>query len=199
MWPDQDLKPQAGSISKPADVTSLDEPWKSAAFKVLLAVALLDPLIIFIILIGIGAPMWVIPLVAGLGLIVPAMVMWLIVSLGWNLSARRYSAQAVLPGAVSKSWQSFGFGPLKRFNNCMTIIADEKHLHIVPMALFRIFGARTASLPLDRMCNLKPMLGGGMIKATLDGRRICGPAWCMNLAMPPDDPTPTQRTQATDP
>jgi hypothetical protein len=111
-------------------------------------------------------------------------VVWLIVTLAWNPNARRYPAQPILAGAVSKSWQSVAFGRMNRFNNCVTIVADEHHLHLLPFAPFRLAGARRISLPLDRMTDPKTSLGGGMMSARIDGRLIYGPIWCMSLARP---------------
>jgi hypothetical protein len=120
----------------------------------------------------------------GCGTVLPAVVVWLIAALGWNPHARRWPAQPVLAGAVSKSWQSFAFGRLNRFNNCMTIVADERHLHLLPFAPFRLAGAKRISLPLDRMTEISRSTGAGMISARIDGRLIYGPAWCMTLARP---------------
>jgi hypothetical protein len=86
-----------------------------------------------------------------------------------------------LPGAVSQTWQSFAFGPLARLNNCLTIVADERHLHMRPFALMRWLGAGWISLPLDRMRDIESAFMGQM-SAELDGRVITGPRWCLSLA-----------------
>jgi hypothetical protein len=66
-------------------------------------------------------------------------------------------------------------------NNCLTIVADERHLHLQPLAPMQWLGAGRLSLPLDRITDIRPGVLGQMT-ARLDGRTIAGPAWCLSLA-----------------
>jgi hypothetical protein len=171
-------------IESGAEVTAIDDPFRAAMMKGLMGLVIIEPVTIIVVLAVLGVPWWVFLLVLSLATFVPALVIWLIVQLAWNPNARRWPAQPVLPGAVSKSWQSFAFGRLNRFNNCITILADERCLHLEPFALFRLQGARRISLPLDRMTELRRSLAPGMMSARIDGRLIYGPSWCMRLVQP---------------
>ena len=179
------FEPPIEAARQPNDaVTAIDDPFRSGAMKALMALVVIEPIAIVCVLLTLGVPWWVYVLFLGCGTVLPAVVIWLIATLAWNPNARRWPAQPVLTGAVSKAWQSFAFGRFNRFNNCMTIIADERCLHLVPFALFRLAGSKPISLPLDRMTDIKPAIGGFMMSARLDGRLIFGPAWCMSLAQP---------------
>jgi hypothetical protein len=148
-----------------------------------MTIVALEPAIIVIVLILVGVPAWTVALLACIGLVVVAGIFWLITLTVWRPMQRRYPAQAIRPGAVSRSWQTFGFGRLLRLSNCLTIVADERHLHLTPFAPMRWTGAWRMSLPLDRITDVrKADLPGFDISARLDGRLIFGPEWCMRLA-----------------
>jgi hypothetical protein len=165
-------------------VTSIDDPKRALVFRTMMLIVALEPLVILGVLIALGVPWEVIALIFGSLLVITAGVFWLIVRVLWKPLQRRYPAQPVLAGAVSKSWQSFGFGPLMRLSNCLTIVADERHLHLTPFTPMRWVGAGTVSLPLDRISNVRtsPLTMRMLMTADLDGRSITGPAWCLRLA-----------------
>jgi len=125
-----------------------------------------------------------------------ALLFWMLVLVMWRPVQRRYPRQPILPGAVSQSWQSFAFGPLMRMNNCLTIVADERHLHLRPFAPMRWLGAGWISLPLDRITGIRPSLLGTSLTADLDGRTIAGPEWCLKLAAGALDATPANNQSA---
>jgi len=77
--------------------------------------------------------------------------------------------------AVVKKSQSFVFGRLGRYNNCVHIAVDENHLHLIPPSVFRLLGAKVISLPLDSMCDVKPSAWPGMVRARINGTSIAGP------------------------
>jgi hypothetical protein len=172
--------PSAGSGAL-ADVTPIDSPARRTLFRALLIIVAIEPLVIVGVLIAVGIP-WriVLALLAAL-LVIIAGVAWLIVFLMWKPLMRRYPPQPFLSGAVSKSWQSFAFGPLMRMNNCLTIVADEQCLHLRPFAPMQWLGAGWISLPVNRIAGVQPGMFG-QLSAFLDGRMIAGPAWCLNLA-----------------
>jgi hypothetical protein len=165
-------------------VTSIDDPKRALFFRTMMFIVALEPLVILGVLIALGVPWELIAAIFGSLLVITAGVFWLIVRVLWKPLQRRYPPQPVLAGAVSKSWQSFGFGPLMRLSNCLTIAADERHLHLTPFAPMRWVGAETVSLPLDRIRNVRtsPLTMRMLMAADLDGRSITGPAWCLKLA-----------------
>jgi hypothetical protein len=165
-----------------AAVTSIDEPGRQMMFRTIMLIVAVEPLVIIGILIAVGVPWIATACIAGIGLIVATMIFGLIVLLGWRPLSRRWPAQPILPGAVSKSWQSLGVGYVARWSNCITVIADERHLHFVPFAPMRWLGARRMSLPLDRIREVRTGLLPGMMTAQIDGRRLSAPEWCLRLA-----------------
>ncbi len=171
-----------------ADITPIDSPTRRTFFRVAMIVVALEPLVICGVLMAIGMP-WEIILLMIAGLILfTALVFWLLVLLIWKPLQSRYPAQPFLSGAVSQSWQSFAFGPLMRLNNCLTIVADERHLHLRPFVAMQWLGAGWISLPLDRIKGVRSSMLGMQMTAVLDGRMIAGPPWCLRLAAGALDP-----------
>jgi hypothetical protein len=163
-------------------VTPIDEPGRTLMFRALMTIVALEPVLIVVILMFVGVPWWMIAAILVAGVLFTVGVFALISLTLWRPWQRRYPARPILDGAVSQSWQSFTFGSLARLNNCITIIADEKHLHLMPLAPMRWTGARTISLPLDRISDVRPGWTPGVMRASLDGRAISGPDWCLRLA-----------------
>jgi hypothetical protein len=112
-------------------------------------------------------------------LLAPA-VMWMVIRLTWVPVSRRHPEQPALPGTVTRRFQSFSFGRMSRFSNCVQIAVDERHLHLRLPPPLSWFG-RNISIPWEAMRNPKPGRGGSWIKASLDGRTVGGPAWCLRL------------------
>ena len=164
-----------------ADVTSIDSPGRRLFFRTAMLIVALEPLVIVAVLVAVGLPWEVILVLLGGLLTFVTLTLWLLVVLVWKPLERRYPPQGILPGAISQTWQSFAFGPLMRLNNCLTIVADEKHLHMRPFAAMQWLGAGWISLPLDGMRDVEPAIMGQM-SADLDGRMITGPRWCLSLA-----------------
>ena len=112
----------------------------------------------------------------------PPLVLWAILQLTWAPMARRYPARPQSPDAVVKKSQSFVFGRLGRYNNCVHIAVDEHSLHLIPPSVFRLCGAKVISLPWDAMHEVGRPSAFGMVRAKIDGRVFAGPTWCMELA-----------------
>jgi hypothetical protein len=165
------------------DITPIDSPARRRFFRAAMAIVALEPLLLVVILMAMGAPLWIVAciIVVGAGLV--AGVFWVIGALTWKPWQRRYPAQPILHGAVSQQFQSFGLGRLSRLNNCVTIIADEQHLHLVPFAALRWVGCGRMSLPLDRIGDVRPgWMPRFQMSAQIDGQAISGPEWCLKLA-----------------
>src|SRR5688572_15031045 len=128
-------------VDDAVNIVSIDSPGRAAMFHAIMTIVALEPAIIVIVLLMVGVPAWTVALLAGLGLAVVAVIVWWITLTVWKPMQRGYPAQAIRPGAVSRSWQTFGFGRLLRLSNCLTIVADEQHLHLTPFAPMRWTGA----------------------------------------------------------
>src|SRR5688572_2512735 len=159
----------------------LGSPLRAIFFSLALAMALVGPAIALIPLALGGAPLAVIALVGAFIIALPWIIFRLVVKMLWNRWSQRYAAQPILPGAVGRKFQSFSFGPLASLNNCIHIVVDEQHLHLIPMLVMRWCGGKRISLPWDRIEDVHPGMFG-MSKAVIDDRRIAGPKWCMRLA-----------------
>jgi hypothetical protein len=168
-------------ISNEVTATPIDAPSRRMFFRIAMAIVALEPLVIIGVLIFVGVPWWMIACIAVFGVALIAGIFWIIGLLLWRPWQGRYPAQSILEGAVSQSWQSFAFGRLGRLNNCVTIVADEKHLHLLPMTPLRWVGCGVISLPLDRIANVRPGFLPSQTAADIDGREITGPDWALQL------------------
>jgi hypothetical protein len=168
---------------QPAQVTAIDSPQRRTTFRVLVALLLLEPLVVLGVLVAVGVPWWLVLCLCVIAGAVLAGVLWGIAMVLWKPWERRYPAQGLRAGAVSQSWQSFGLGRFGRLSNCLTIIADERHLHLSPFAPLRWLGCGVISLPLDRVLDVRPgLLPRSELTAEIDGHAISGPAWALALA-----------------
>ncbi len=108
-----------------------------------------------------------------------AFLMLATVRIMWVPTARRFPARPILNGAVARSGQFLAIGALCRFNGCITAVTDREHLHLVPVAAFRWFGARRMSLPWCAIENVRPFLWPIFARAEVGGTAIVAPAWCL--------------------
>ena len=114
-------------------------------------------------------------------------IMWWAVSAVWRPLLERYPAHDPAPEAVRRNFQSFRFGAIN-FGGCVHVAVDEEHLHMMPARLLRWFGATQVSIPWRSITITGGPRFGGMLPASFDGRSVLGPAWCLQLAEPPDEP-----------
>lgn len=183
----QDHLLHRGESDEPAPITRLDPPGRDAAFRVLFGIILLEPLIIIVVLAILGVRWWLIVAVMAMVLFFATGVLLIIVHAAWRPFASRYPAQSIGSGAVSRHFQSFSTSRFTRFNSCVRLIADDRHLHIDMPRLFQWLGARRASLPWLRMSHPRKGWMPGMMNIDIDGRTVSGPEWCMKLAVPEID------------
>lgn len=172
------------SSSTEVTVTPIDSPSRRNFFRFAMTFVALEPLLVMGLMAYLGMPWWIIACIFGFGAALVAGVFWLIALLLWKPWQRRHPAQPVRDGAVSQSWQSFAFSRFGRLNNCVTIIADDRHLHLLPMTPLRWVGCGVISLPLDRIANVRPGLMPSQTIAELDGHSIAGPEWALQLGRP---------------
>ena len=62
------------------------------------------------------------------------------------------------------------------------VTVDENYLHLAPVDLMRRLGAQPSSIPWESVIIKKRSRSGKWIDATIDGRPLTGPAWCLELA-----------------
>lgn len=105
-------------------------------------------------------------------------------ALCWAPWARRYPARPQRHDAVVKKNESFTLGRFVALNNAVHLAADADHLHLIPCLLLRLGGAKVISLPWSRITRLGPsgFSASAPVRATIDGRSIRGPGWCLSIA-----------------
>ena len=116
-------------------------------------------------------------------LVEPIVLFWAIVRFGWRPFEQAHPAQPVHEDAVARNFQSFSIG-LLNLGFAIHAAADERHLHLTPVALLRWFGAGTVSIPWEAIKVQKRSRRGNWIVAKVGNRTIRGPAWCLGLAEP---------------
>lgn len=109
---------------------------------------------------------------------------WLFQWLCWRPWAKRFPVKPMTSEAVVRRWQSIALSKLGRFNHCVHIGVDERHLHVIPSAPLRWLGARTISLPWERIGEVRRSRFGPLHWARVGGRAIAAPGWCLRLAEP---------------
>ncbi len=167
------------------EAASIDTPVRRTAMRALMAFVTLVTLGCLILPVALGAPVLPVLGVISFAVSFMALVFRLIVIGMWMPWQKRYPARAIRASAVSKIWQSFAFGSLARMNNCITITADDQCLHLDAFAPMRWVGAKRISLPLNRIADVaRGRFINWEMTATIDGTRITGPAWCLELAAP---------------
>jgi len=98
----------------------------------------------------------------------------------WSPALAAYPPREPAPDAVRRRFQSFGLG-LVNMGLSIHVAADDGYLHLTPLLPWRMLGARGASIPWSAM---KPV---GKRVVRLDGHRLDGPSWCLDLASPSPD------------
>ncbi|MGP1309953.1 MAG: hypothetical protein ACTS27_07140 [Phycisphaerales bacterium] len=122
---------------------------------------------------------------APLALAIPFGVFGLITVIAWKPLERRFPAAPQSRDAIVKLGQSLQLGAFARFNNAISMAADEDHLHLIPLTPMRLTGAKVVSVPWDRVTDIGPPPGRfsmKLTKATADGKTLAAPEWAMQFA-----------------
>lgn len=99
---------------------------------------------------------------------------------GWGRLAAAFPRIPAHEGVLRREFESFTVGGL-RLGHGVHVEVDDEHLHLVPAALGRFLGCGAMSVPWSAM-ELTTVTGGGLRSAMVDGVRVIGPRWCMDLA-----------------
>ena len=103
----------------------------------------------------------------------------------WSPMLEPFPPHEPAPDAVQRYFQSFGLGIV---NMALSVhaAADDEYLHLTPLPIWRALGARAASIPWSAM---EPVGKSGRV-ARVNGHRLDGPKWCMELVAPRSDDEP---------
>lgn len=184
---DNQLHEHGGGVSAPDQSSRMsgDALRKDHLLTIaLVTIFAVETVILVAILLALSVPEWIVAAIVAGKWLLPVIVLPVIVRFMWSPIARHFPAQPVGEGAVSRSFQSFAFGLVNRWNHCLTITVDASYLHIQPLELFRWFGARAMSIPFDAIENVQPSRLSGFLRGSAGPYRLTGPNWCMELAAP---------------
>jgi len=131
-------------------------------------------------------------------LLVAWFLIWGAMRLGWRPMMNQYPPREPAPDAVGRRFQSFRFGVIN-LGFSVHVVADEEHLHLRPAHFLRWCGAGPISVPWSAIRLGKPLLGGKWMTASINGKNIAGPAWCLELANPKSPTAAADQDQAEEP
>lgn len=124
----------------------------------------------------------IIAMVIAMDLLLLPAIFYGVFKLIWAPFAERFPALEPAPDAVHRRRQSIGLD-LVNLGWSVDIAADEQHLHLTPVRLFRRLGAAPASVPWGeiRVERLTGRRGG---TARVGRWTLRAPEWCLTLAGP---------------
>jgi hypothetical protein len=99
----------------------------------------------------------------------------------WNVMAREFPGVEPSPDAVRRSFQSFAMG-IFNMGWCVHVAVDDERLHLMPARLMRVAGAKTISVPWDRVEYVRAPRRGRGACVRIAKRELMGPAWALDLA-----------------
>lgn len=106
----------------------------------------------------------------------------------FGVLSRRYPAAPTTPPSVRRNFASMKADWIN-LGYCVHIEADAVHLHLYPAMILRWAGARTASIPWNRIQIGRARFFGGYREATIDTLNVLLPAWCLPEPKVPDPAT----------
>lgn len=106
----------------------------------------------------------------------------------FGVLSRRYPAAPTIPPSVRRNFASMKADWIN-LGYCVHIEADAVHLHLYPAMILRWAGARTASIPWNRIQIGRARFFGGYREATIDTLNVLLPAWCLPEPKVPDPAT----------
>jgi hypothetical protein len=100
----------------------------------------------------------------------------------WRPMLTPFPAVEPAPDAVRRRFQSFGIG-IVNMGLSIHVAADETYLHMTPLKIWQKLGANPVSIPWSAMT---PIGHRGRV-VRVNGHRLDGPKWCMELAGSPEE------------
>jgi len=126
-------------------------------------------------------------LIVGFAVLMDSMIIGAVISYirhKFKTLAAKYPAQPQRAGSVTRRFQSISLDAFN-FGGCIHITVDDACMHLTPARLARWFGAAALSIPWDAITLTKR--GRRKHTAKLGAVKLIAPAWCLDLAYPPDD------------
>lgn len=114
------------------------------------------------------------------------------VSATWNRIASAHPAVEPAAGSVRRDFQSFKMN-LFNMGMCVHVIVDERHLHLLPAAFLRWFGAKPMSVAWERIEVKRRSRVGSAVLTRIHGVDVWGPGWCLEMAGPTTPSAPPRR------
>ena len=172
--------------------TTSGQPGRRDGSRVLVSgfilLGVIDGVILAAILLAAGVPLAVVALIVTPIILAAPLLIMVVVRLAWPGWSSEFPPQLPRDDAVVLIMQDFSFGGLRRFNNVLTIAADEDYLHLALPRVLQWPGCKPMSIPWPEIVEARRSRQQEWITARVRGRRIAGPAWCMSLALPEDVP-----------
>ena len=127
----------------------------------------------------VAAGILVVCLVVGIDVVIFVVVMYAL-SRRWNRFALNFPACLPRPNAVQRRFQSFRMG-LFNLGWSVHVAVDADMLHLTPVAMLRIGGAKSASIPWSEVCRVGPKTIGRTTTVVIRGVELTGPAWALSF------------------
>jgi hypothetical protein len=100
----------------------------------------------------------------------------------WNKLARDHPAVEASPDAVRREFQSFKMG-MFHLGLSVHVAVDDRYLHLAPAAIIRWFGAHPMSVAWGAVEVAGKGVTKSVMRVTIDKVHVCGPSWCLKLAV----------------
>jgi hypothetical protein len=126
-------------------------------------------------------PGWVALLIFGVTLPVDAIIVTVVLRSAWASVSAGFEPRSIAADAVRRDFQSFSFG-MYNLGMCIHVAADGEHLHLIPAAALRWFGAKQVSIPWEQIEFTRTR--GRRAEVRIRNQRVLGPAWALELAQP---------------
>ncbi len=125
---------------------------------------------------------WIIPGLLLFEAVFVALLVSLILRVAWNPIQSQFPEQAVAEPHLRRNFQSFSFGSINA-GFSFHVVVDDEHLHLLPVRLLRITGAKTASIPWSAISfHDKQPWFKKQARVRLGATLVVGPAWCFELS-----------------
>lgn len=150
---------------------------KSLVVRLFLMIIVFDAVMAAVIVAALQLPgPWVGPTITAVVVIGALALIRYAITGFWNPLIAPWPPREVPREAIRRSFQSFRID-LVNMGFSINAAVDDEYLHLEPIAVWRLFGAESASIPFDQMVRSDR---GRSVR--IEGRVIRGPKWCFEKA-----------------